>query len=435
MIPQANLTPRHAPYLTGRDETPLTPKPVGQKPIIILFADDSTLFFARRMRDVLRATPGAPPVLMGWLNDEDALSYRQMQETLPEGPDLAIPNKTVGRLVTATDVGAVLTSRVFSPLRNALLVRTRKYAGPRPCVIGFLGGLDFFPGNGYMRRRHCDAVYVVPRSEAAVFSEMMAGQDVGWQEVGFGHPTFLRPGPWRGDPGGGAQTGLDGSGADAPGSGASGSGAPEAEGGTGAHTGPETGHERRDIYFFTQALSPATRRGRMHMLEVMAALARAYPERDVWIKLRHLPHENRSHLHRERYDYASLMQHLSDVPPNLKLTACTMDEALAGAAFGITCTSTAAIDVVRAGVPCMVHLDYVDNYRDGLMPHMRRLFQGSGLITGLEDLLALRAPPPNPDWVANMFCPPDLGAQVLETIARFDARPGQIRHEVPPISR
>lgn len=362
--------------------------PFEARPVLLLFCDDSNLFFARRMRDCLHAADPDLQVHMGWVAEENALSYRQMEQLLPEGPDLAIHGETAfEELLLGGRYRAILTSRVYGALGAQLRRVEVSAAAGRPCVIAFLGGLDFFPENGYFRRRNCDGVYLFPASEIPVYERRAATWgDRMWQEVGFGHPTFL---------------------------------APEA-------LPPEDLAARRDIYFFTQALSPTTRRGRMHMLAAMAAIARANPDRTVWIKLRHLPHENQKHLHLEKYDYPGLLKALPDAPDNLKLTACTMDEALKTAALGITCTSTAAIDVIRAGAPCMVHLDFVDNYVDPLVEPMRKLFAKSGLITPLEDMLNLRAAAPNPEWVADMFCPRDLGARVLDTVTRFNDRAFQV---------
>ncbi|WP_209279459.1 DUF6716 putative glycosyltransferase [Parasedimentitalea huanghaiensis] len=367
--------PVTAPILAFRD-----------RPVLLLFSDDSTLFFALRMRDILRAADPGLGIRMGWVVTENALSYRQMAQLLPEGPDLALRGKEFEGLMLSQQFRAILTSRVYRALSSQLRRVEIAAAAGRPCVISFLGGLDFFPEDGYFRRRHCDGVYLFPASNIAAYETAAKGWDRMWQEVGFGHPTFVTP-----------------------------------------HIlPPETLAARQDIYFFTQALSPSSRRGRMHMLRALAAMARANPDRTVWIKLRHLPNENQKHLHLEKYDYPSLMEAMADLPSNLKTTVCTMQQALDQAALGLTCTSTAAIDVVRAGVPCMVHLDFVDSYVDDLVDPMRKLFSGSGLITSLEDMLHLRATPPDPDWVADMFCPRDLGERVLETVNRFAERPFQV---------
>lgn len=361
----------------------------GQKPILILFADDSTLFFALRMRELLWQTSGTLPLQLAWVSDQNALSYRQMSQLLPEGPDRIIRDEDFEEVVIGGDFLAIITSRVFRPLGEVLKRRLVKHMPNRACVIAFLGGLDFFPENGYFHRRHCDSIYLFPRSEIPAFSDLMMEYDIGWQDVGFGHPFAMHPKP-----------------------------------------APEDLNMRRDIYFFTQALSPSTRHGRIHMLNICIALARANPDRTVWIKLRHLPHENRSHLHKERFDYPGLLEQMQDVPDNLKLTACSMKDVLSRAAVGITCTSTAAVDLVSEGIPCMVYLDYVDHFCDPLTAPMRRLFADSGLITELDDILRLNAHMPTPQWVDNMFCPSDLGERLLSTINNFQMRPFQLPDKV-----
>ncbi|WP_065323915.1 DUF6716 putative glycosyltransferase [Tritonibacter mobilis] len=366
------------------------PLPFLKRPVLLLFSDDSTLFFALRMRDCLQATDLNLEIELGWVVNENALSYRQMSQLLPEGPNIAIHGKNgFSDLLSGQSYSAVLTSRVYGPLGAQLRREIVSVRAGRPCILAFLGGLDFFPQNGYFRRRHCDGVYLFPQSELSVYSNMAENWNgIMWQDVNFGHPSLLAP----------------------------------------KSLSHEDLADRRDIYFFTQALSPTTRRGRLHMLNALSAIARANPDRTVWIKLRHLPGENEKHLHREKHDYPALMAELPRVPENLKITACTMDEALEAAALGITCTSTAAVDVIREGVPCMVHLDFVDNYLDPLVEPMRKLFAESGLITSLHDMLNLRDSSPNSKWLNDMFCTHDLGARIMNTIARFSERPFQVQH-------
>lgn len=356
------------------------------RPILLLFSDDSTLFFCLRMRKLLLDCKSAHPIELVWYMDESVLSYRQIALLLPEGPDRYLEKAELAALMQDPGVEAVITSRVYRPLQITMNTQLHRLYGDRPCLFTFLGGLEFTPEKGHFNRRNCDAVYLFPQSALKTYRDKAVAWDDGWQEVGFGHPHFLMPEP-----------------------------------------APSDLASRKDIYFFTQAISPLTKRARLHMLEAMIAIARRYPDRTIWIKLRHLPHENQAHLHLEKYDYPNLLKTFTDLPKNLKLTACSMDEALETAALGITCTSTAAIDVVRSGIPTIVHLDYIDNYRDPLMPPMRDLFKTSGLITSLEDMLNLRATPPNPEWVAEMFCPRDLGERIFQTISRFKKRAFQLK--------
>jgi len=151
---------------------------------------------------------------------------------------------------------------------------------------------------------------------------------------------------------------------------------------------------------------------------MLAAIARRHVDRDVYIKLRHLPDENKDHLHREKFSYPQIIEDWPEpLPANLKLTACTMDEAISRAGIGVTCTSTAAIDLLRSGLPTLITLDYVEHYLDPMAEQMERLFKGSGLIAPLDEVLNLKVRAPVESWLNNMLCPRDLGAKVLEAIA------------------
>jgi hypothetical protein len=356
--------------------------------ILLPFLDDSTLFFARAMRALL-AAEGARPV-MARIGDAGDLSDRQLQQVLPEGPDITIAAADLaagpaggGRALAGFD--AVVTCRVMQALFDLMAAPGFRDAPQRPAIVAFTGGLDFSPQRGFANRLGCDVVFV--QSAAAVDAYRSAARAAGvrhWQHVGFGHPFLMVPGP------------------DA--------------------ARPDQIARRSEVWFFAQAISPRTRPGRVHMLRVLAAIARHHPDRQVWLKLRHLPGENAAHLHREAWPYPDLMADLpGGCPPNLGITACTMDEALSRAGLGITCTSTAAADLLQANIPTMVHLDFIENYLDPLVPAMRRMFAGSGLMTPLERVLALQPQAPAPGWLAGFLCPRDLGAQVLAAIAAFHA--------------
>lgn len=388
----------------------------GPRPRILLpYADDSTLFFAHRMRGLLSELPDPPEVVTAWYMPEWALSYRQLRQFEPDGADRSLTGPQFVAAILGDEFDGVLASRVFRPLLDVLRRPERHHSPGRAAIGTFLGGLDFFPREGFANRRAADLVYLFPRSLIGEFEAGQTGPEEGpegWQRVGFGHPAFLRPEARGPIPDRGAPRTLASRAAD-PARGRPGGAAP---------LPPVPMEQRTDVFFFAQALSPATKSGRRFVLRSLAAIARANPDRDVWIKLRHLPGENAAHKHRELHDYPSLMTG-EDWPANLRLTACTMDEALESAAIGITCTSTAAIDLVRDGVPTLVWLDYPGHRFDALVPPMRRLFAGSGLVRPLQDVLHLRSAPPDPAWVKDMFCPRDLGARVLSDIAEFHARP------------
>lgn len=339
--------------------------------ILILFSDDSTLIFACRMRALLQATNPSAQIDMGGFTDEDALSERQLLQFLPDRDYITLTTTDLKELCFSETYDAILTSRVYRPLSMILKKTMTANMTNRTKIISFLGGLDFFPEKGLAHRKNCDGVFLFPKAIIPKFRALHSEGDT--RPVGFGHPSFLRP-------------------------------------------NADAGPKGNDIYFFTQAISPNTKRGRLHVLNTVCAIARRNPDRKVWIKLRHLPDENTAHLHKEKYDYPSLLAALPDAPPNVDITACTMDEAMETAGIGITCTSTAAIDLIRMGIPTLVYLDYVDNYCDPLANPMRLLFSGSGVIASLEDVLNLNTTAPNQDWLEGMFCPATLGADVFAMI-------------------
>jgi hypothetical protein len=351
--------------------------------ILLPFLDDSTLFFARAMRDLM-APLGARTVLAR-LTGPDDLTDRQMREILPGGPDLVLSEEALAAGQGLAGFDAVVTCRVMRALKLLMAAGDFRARPGRPAIVAFTGGLDFFPARGFANRMDCDAVFVQSAAAMPAFRRMARDQGVAhWQHVDHGHPFLMQPEP-----------------------------------GTAARVRAEA---RPEIWFFAQAISPRTRASRLHMLRVLAAIARAHPDRPVRLKLRHLPGENAGHLHREEHDYPALMADLpGGRPANLDLVAGPMAEALDRAGIGITCTSTAAADLLGAGIPTLVHLDYVENYLDPLVAPMRAMFAGSGLIAGLEDLLALRTAPPDPAWLEGFLCPRDLGARVLATIAAFRA--------------
>lgn len=337
--------------------------------LLLPFADDSTLFFATKLAALLAPLPVRP--VLAHLVQGSALSGRQLAEALPRGGAIRLEGGDWPGSETVSACDAVVTSRMFQPLLD--WTARVPPAGRRP-VICFQGGLDFQPDKGFFHRRDADGVFVVPRADLDRLARWRLGAGLPPQPADFGHPAFLAP-----------------------------SGPPVPRGAA--------------ITFFAQAVSPLTRPARAHMVAVLAALARRHPDRPVRIKLRHLPGENRGHLHHERFDYPGLLARLRDRPPNLTAAAMPLEAALADTGLGLTCTSTAAADLIAARIPTLIHLDYPENYLDPLVAPMRGLFGASGLVASLPDLLAMQSAEPDPDWLAGMFCPPDLGRRLLAMVA------------------
>ncbi|WP_333834459.1 DUF6716 putative glycosyltransferase [Rubrimonas sp.] len=358
---------------------PASPVPLK---VALPFQDDSSLFFAAKVAAALseRGHIGLTTQILERGAKASKVSSRQIAAMLGSGgPDLDLPETDFMKPEFLRSFDAVVTCKATALQRRTMANSAFRNRAERPVFVAFLPGLEFTPEKGMENRRSFDVVFLNTPGDLAAFQTARIGE--GPFHADWGHPYFLTPRTWR-EPK-----------PDAP------------------------------IYFFTQAIAPQTLNGRLHMLQVLAAMALIHPRRRIVLKLRHLPDENAQHAHRERFSYPWLHNRMMrNPPPNLEFADGAMDEVLAEAGVAITCTSTAAMDAVSAGVPTMLYLDYVENYADYTVEPMRTMFKGSGLIRPLPALLDLDALPPDPDWLARHFRGEELYDSLIDAIVRWQGR-------------
>lgn len=342
--------------------------------ILLPFYDDSTLLFAAKMKEQLSlAGSSCSTYYMAHTRDAADISERQMKINLEKGPDILADE----RVISADSVAgydAVIVCKVTKELR-ALVDESKYMAGNnRPCFIAFQPGLEFTPEKGIHNRRNFDVLFLNNQDDVDKHGASVGGQRR--TQVGWGHPYFMKPTRLLDDAGG-------------------------------------------EIYFFAQAISPKSYNGRLHVAEVLKAIALANPERKLVVKLRHLPTENTVHVHKEEYNYPDLFEDLWDVPDNIEFSACSMKEALSRASIAITCTSTAAMDSISAGIPTIVYVDYVENYKDRMATQMRRIFSESGLVLPLKSVLYLDSVKPKKSWLERHFRDHTLFEELQNTVSAF----------------
>lgn len=324
--------------------------------ILLPFFDDSTLFFATSMYEHLsKKGLNAEIVEDVSSNGHVGVSERQFNEIAA-----GIPRKKTSDLFTKTEqlsqYSAVLISKTTVELRE-LLNSDYKLHEKRPKFVTFYPGLEFTPLKGFKNREFYDAIYFNNYDHLKLYKSIYSHREKE-QYLSYGHPYLKMPMSQK-EPNSGA------------------------------------------VYFFAQALSPATYESRRHIVDILIAIAKKNPARKVVLKLRHLPNENTEHVHKEKYDYVSLLP--NEVPENFELSAKNMKECLDDASIAITCTSTAAMDAISAGVNTLVYTEYVEYYQDKLARYMNKEFLGSNLLTSLDDLLHLRVSKPNDDWLKDNF--------------------------------
>lgn len=160
----------------------------------------------------------------------------------------------------------------------------------------------------------------------------------------------------------------------------------------------------QDIYFYTQSIIPKTKIERLRVAQNLLRYALKYPNRNIWIKLRHLPDENQNHSHIEEYDFPTLFAELcpNGLPDNLKYTAEDMRNSMEIADFCLTVRSTAIFETLFHHIPSALLPESID--------FLPQTFKNSGLILDYATFLNGDIPTPNMQWMSNNI--PQMGDAV-----------------------
>ena len=185
--------------------------------------------------------------------------------------------------------------------------------------------------------------------------------------------------------------------------------------------GGEVAGPRNKVIFATQAKVPRRREERERILLALAELAQRRPDLEVVVKLRARAGERQTH--NERHPYERLWRSLVAAgrvrDGLLTFAAGPMHEHLAAAAGFVTVSSTAALEAIRHEVPLLVLSDF------GVSAEMINVvFEGSGCLGTLDDLVDARFRTPDAGWCrANYFHDPSA----CDAVARMAALVAQAR--------
>ncbi|MGJ9411323.1 DUF6716 putative glycosyltransferase [Aeromicrobium sp. CF4.19] len=156
------------------------------------------------------------------------------------------------------------------------------------------------------------------------------------------------------------------------------------------------GDREGPLVFASQALVPATHAERVHLVEQLAAVARAGPHREVVVKVRARAGETQTH--HEQFPFEAIVESLPHRPPNLVVRSGPMHEYLAEASGFVTVSSTALLEAVAAGVPALA----LDDFGVGVS-QINLALRGSGLLGSGASLRAGRFGSPRPEWCADNY--------------------------------
>lgn len=158
--------------------------------------------------------------------------------------------------------------------------------------------------------------------------------------------------------------------------------------------------ERDRIVFAAQAMVPASRTDRLWMLQRLVETARSHPHLTVVVKVR--AHEGEPQTHVEELPYDDLLVELVeagvDVPRNLVIEGGAMAWHLRRAVGLATISSTALLEAVAAGVPCVA----IDDFGVGRR-QINSVLVGSGLLGSTQRLVSGSFRHPTPEWLDDNY--------------------------------
>ncbi|GAA1468153.1 glycosyltransferase [Microbacterium thalassium] len=251
-----------------------------------------------------------------------------------------------------------------------VLAKVAAEVSPRPVIVTGLPGISI-PARraAVMYRAQCDLFIVHSQREIEAFSELAGRLGV--------HQRF-------------ALTRL-----------------PFAEHGIGVASTAGT-----DLVFAAQAIVPREKSERLAVAKLLIDAAESGPRRRVVLKLRSAGGERETHY--ERHTYPELIEQLGGAPANLVVSYEPMARALDTAEGLVTISSTSAIEAIARGVP-VIALDMF-GVSDALL---NRVFEGSGMLAGPEDVIARWFRHPDPAWLRENYFHEEVFDDWIQVLAEL----------------
>lgn len=182
--------------------------------------------------------------------------------------------------------------------------------------------------------------------------------------------------------------------------------------------------ELKKVYFFAQAIIPAKLHHRMELLQILIDTAYNNTDKEIIIKLRNLPNENKTHKHKELFPYQLLIEQYKDkyqIPQNLSFSTQSMEEVLVDADFCITCSSTAGFESLVHGIPTAFYLDYnkSEHIEEYSTEKVQDYLKALDVIYTAEEIINLAIKPVNRKIVENFFSTKENLKEIFKVVHDF----------------
>ena len=352
------------------------------KRLLIVFHDDSSLFMARSLADDLSKWAAKIDFLFIEANAGEApkLSESQLSESLA-GLQIAYRRtqyRAFDEQILKKD-DAVISAKFPVSFRKRAIERSWRFKS-RPCFISVFPGIEFFPERGFEIRGMFDIIALNSVSDRELYEHSPPSVAPAHQQQIVCNPYFVE------------------------------------------RNLPPTSETKKDIVFFTQSVTPASREGRAETLKVLARIAKENPSYRVIIKLRHLEDENKNHTHIEQHSYQSIANELR-ISSLFQFRTGSTKMCLENCAFALTCSSTAGIQAISQDIPTAFLTGFDGWQKDNIAIRAQKKFSTSGLLVDVSEAHLLNFATGNTSWRKQNLASIDCGDQLLKAIERFHNNP------------
>jgi hypothetical protein len=358
--------------------------------ILVVVYDDTTVFMAeaflrecemRGLRPTLALVQGTDKVLFqvdpGVFQERKVLrshvSERQVAHLRARARDfVVIGDAELGRAAALYDV--VLTCKL-PPRASESLLQLVRSPGSGPVLVSFSSGLDASPWHTLMNRAYAD---ILQANSPMHFERLIAAAPPLWTppRLGVGHPFFAvrKPIVWR------------------------------------------RWDEVRTVYFLHQSIWPSNPVTRREVYRFVHDLAVSHPDKQIKLKLRHLPDENRDNVNKEKYPPSEYFgKYGEEMPANLSWDARPFGQTLDSADLYLSLSSSGIVEGLVNGVMgCFVE-GFPGEEQDVDSRRIIGDFRGSGLVVDRTELLAGRLPQADHTELERQLAPADYFDELLST--------------------
>lgn len=306
--------------------------------VLLPFFDDSSLFTAKAFHKIL--IRHGIIALLAQIKIKNKLSERQLSQ-IEHYIEIDIETFYSGEFLSNFDfvIYSKIGKGIFDPQKITGIWKSR------PCFIATFPGIYLTPEKGIYNRRYADVILFTDSLAYERGKQYFTENNDNY----IFHPFFCYKDSYSRNP-----------------------------------------HDKKNIYFFAQAMIPNTLQGRLDVLRLLKDMALLYPEDNIFLKLRNLSTENAMHAHKEMFSYEylyNIMKEYDKLPRNLSLTTDQMDIVLSKADYCITCCSTAGIESLSYKIPTSFFTGFDSCENDPWMASFEKYLAEFDIFYKKEDIL------------------------------------------------